>query len=380
MRFKALDGFRGICALIVALYHFPVENHVLGHRFFLPNGQMLMDFFFVMSGFLIAGAYGERLQDWAAVGGFAKSRFARLWPLHAATLAVFVGVEAAKAALVPGIGMQPPFSGGKSIPAIVSNLLLIHSLHVHRSLTWNAPSWTVSVEFATYLIFAASVVLWPRRPVRAAAAFATIAAAGVILVARRLDANYDWGLFRCLYGFFCGAITYRLWKTASLRLTGRRKLATALEATALLAVLAYIICLGGPPFGFAGPLIFSAFIWLYAAEQGAVTRGLGWAPLVGLGTISYSIYLVHDPIIVMSALSLRLFERVSGVNFAALGYTGLDQMSFVSGPSMWTLDGAMLVYLVVVIVVARWTYRVIEGPGRQLFDPRPQRAARLVAA
>ena len=99
MRFRALDGFRGLCALLVALYHLPIYNHLLGPQFFLPNAQMLMDFFFVLSGFLICSAYGERLKAWSDVLSFAQARFARLWPLHVAMLAVFVVIEVAKAAL-----------------------------------------------------------------------------------------------------------------------------------------------------------------------------------------------------------------------------------------------------------------------------------------
>jgi peptidoglycan/LPS O-acetylase OafA/YrhL len=379
MRFRALDGFRGLCALLVALYHFPVRNHLLGPQFFLPNAQMLMDFFFVLSGFLIAGAYGEKLKTLRDVGGFARARFARLWPLHAAMLVVFVLIELSKAAFLPHAGIQPPFSGARPFAAIVTNLLMIHSLHLHPLLTWNAPSWTVSVEFYTYLLFAALVVTWPKRPILSALVMAGVGAAGVVLIARKLDATYDYGLFRCFFGFFCGVLTWRLWKAAPRLLEGRAKLATGLELFATVGVFVYIAILGGAPFGYAGPLIFSAFIWLYACEGGAVTRRMAWPPFVRLGEISYSIYLVHFPIIVMVTLSLRLFEHVSGVNFATLGFAGIDQMSFVYGPNKWVMDAIMLVYLAIVIAVATQTYRYIEEPGRRLFSPsrkvRPQASA-----
>lgn len=383
MRFRALDGFRGLCALLVALYHFPVRNHLLGPQFFLPNAQMLMDFFFVLSGFLIAGAYGERLKTLSDVGGFARARFARLWPLHAAMLAVFVLIEGLKAVLAPHMGMQPPFSGAKPVIGVLTNLFLIHSLHVHPLLTWNAPSWTVSVEFYTYLLFAALVVAWPKRPILGALVMAAVGAAGVVLIARKLDATYDYGLFRCFFGFFCGVLTWRLWKAAPGLLRDRTKLATGLELVATVGVFAYIAVLGGAPFGYAGPLVFSAFIWLYACEGGGVTRRMAWPPFVRLGEISYSIYLVHFPLIVVITLSLRLFEHVTRVNFETLGFAGIDQMSFVYGPNKWVMDGVMLVYLAVVIAVATQTYKYIEEPGRRLFSaarrPRPQALAAQAA-
>ena len=369
MRFRALDGFRGLCALLVALYHFPVRNHLLGPQFFLPNAQMLMDFFFVLSGFLICCAYGDKLKTGRDAARFAQARFARLWPLHAAMLAVFVGIETAKAIFAPHLGLQPPFTGAKSVIGILTNLLLIHSLHVHPFLTWNAPSWTVSVEFFTYLLFAGLVVAWPRRPILIGAAMAAVGAFGVVLIARSLEANYDWGLFRCFYGFFCGVVTWRIWKAAPEVLKQRRMVATGLEVIATVGVFAYIAILGGPPFGYAGPLVFSAFIWIYACEAGAVTQAMRAPPLVRLGEISYSIYLTHFPIIVILTLSLRLFEHVSGVNFETLGFAGIDRMSFVYGPSKWVMDGVMIAYLGLVIAVATQTFKYIEEPGRKFFSP-----------
>jgi peptidoglycan/LPS O-acetylase OafA/YrhL len=375
MRFRALDGFRGLCALIVALYHFPVRNHFLGPQFFLPNAQMLMDFFFVMSGFLISCAYGDKLKTWRDVGGFARARFARLWPLHAAMLAVFVVIEAAKAAFFPHIGLQPPFTGAKAPLGIVTHLLMLHSLHLHPMLTWNAPSWTVSVEFYTYLLFAALVIFWPKRPILTAAVLATIGAFGVVVIARKVDANYDWGLLRCIYGFFCGVLTRRIWKAAPTVLANRPNLATGLEIFATVGVFAYMAVLGGAPFGYAGPLVFSAFIWLYACERGALTRRvMAYSPLVRLGQISYSIYLVHFPLIVVITLGLRLFEHFSGLRFETLGFSGIDHMSFVYGPSKWVMDGVMAVYLALVIAVASQTFKYVEEPGRKLFSPtrKPQ--------
>jgi peptidoglycan/LPS O-acetylase OafA/YrhL len=379
MRFRALDGFRGLCALIVALYHFPVETHLTGRAFFLPHAQMLMDFFFVMSGFIIAGAYGERLNDWRDVARFARSRIARLWPLHAAMLGLLVAVEVAKAVLAPGAGLQPPFTGVHAPAAILTNLLLIHSLHLHPMLTWNAPSWTISVEIVAYLSFAVLAVLLPRRRLAVAAGMALVGALGVALIARKLDANYDFGVFRCFYGFFCGVVTARLWRALPFPAAAGRAAATVVEAAAILGVFAYIVFLGGPPFGFAGPLVFSAFIWLYASERGAVTRGLSAGPLVRLGEISYSIYLIHFPIVVLTTVGVRSAERLLHVRLADFGYSGLDEMTFLVGPSKWLLDGVMLAYLAVVIAVATQTHRLIEVPGRRLFDglsgrlPRPVR-------
>jgi peptidoglycan/LPS O-acetylase OafA/YrhL len=156
-------------------------------------------------------------------------------------------------------------------------------------------------------------------------------------------------------------------------------LAGVLEIAALVGVFAYIAFLGGPPTGIAGPLIFAGFIWLFAAEQGIASRGLSFPALVWLGEISYSIYLVHYPLIMVCAVGLRLVEHATGVHVSALGFEGLDQMAFISGPSPWIMDGMMIGYLAIVIAVASQTYRFIEQPGRALFGPRRTKAPRTAA-
>jgi len=378
MRFRGLDGFRGICALLVALYHLPLYSHLTGPQFFLPNAQMMLDFFFVMSGFVIAGAYGDRLKTWGDFGDFAVRRFGRLWPLHAAVLGALVAIEVAKAVIAPDAGRTPVFSGIHSPESIITNLLLIHSLHLHSLLTWNAPSWTVSVEFYTYLIYAALVLVAPRRPLLSATVMMAIGAFGVIFIARQLAATFDFGIFRCFYGFFCGVLVWRIWRAKPLSLPGRPWLGTVVEAAMTVGVFAYVALIGGPPLGYAGPLVFGLFIWVYASEQGRVTRFFGVGPLVWLGEISYSIYLVHYLIIVVVGLCLRSMERVLHLDYAQMGMHGLDDGWFIRLPTQGAMDPFVLVYLAVVILVASQTYRFIEQPGRALI--RPPRRSRPLAS
>src|SRR3546814_7076460 len=131
-RFDALDSWRGICALAVALFHFPV----LGVRAFplVSHAYVFVDFFFVLSGFVIAYGSEQKL----AAGGdrwrFILKRFGRLWPLHVAVLALFVAV-----AIVRG---QVNADERHSVAAIFTNLAMIQGLGVHSDLTWNGPSWS----------------------------------------------------------------------------------------------------------------------------------------------------------------------------------------------------------------------------------------------
>ena len=96
-RYQVLDAWRGICALLVAFVHVPVA-HAWQNAEAFHSLQLFVDFFFVLSGFVICHAYGRRLdvdRDWP---GFMIRRFGRVWPLHAAVLAGFAVIELLKLA------------------------------------------------------------------------------------------------------------------------------------------------------------------------------------------------------------------------------------------------------------------------------------------
>ncbi len=94
-RFEALDAIRGICALLVVLFHIPVYHALKGSQTF-ANLQFCVDMFFALSGFVLCHAYGSRLNNGTDGIRFFVTRFARLWPLHVTVLVLFVGIEIVK--------------------------------------------------------------------------------------------------------------------------------------------------------------------------------------------------------------------------------------------------------------------------------------------
>ena len=152
-RFVVLDSWRGIAACLVALFHLDAYSHLYGMPF-LRNSWLFVDFFFVLSGFVIAANYQQRLLDGFGVGRFLLLRLGRLYPLHFAMLALFIAFELLKVLkriVIPTLlSVNPiaPFSTLQEAPnTVVANLLLIQSLHVFDFLTWNVPSWSISTEF-----------------------------------------------------------------------------------------------------------------------------------------------------------------------------------------------------------------------------------------
>ena len=157
IHFRVLDSWRGIAALFVAIFHLNVLSAIYSLDF-IRNGYLFVDFFFVLSGFVITHTYSDRLGTLQSLGTFAIRRLGRLWPLHVVVLLAFVAVEGAKAiSAARGASFyKPPFTDGTSPGSILTNLFFGQSYGIERQLTWNPPSWSICAEFWTYFIFAAT--------------------------------------------------------------------------------------------------------------------------------------------------------------------------------------------------------------------------------
>jgi len=345
-RYVVLDSLRGVCALAVALFHYPVvsdisESPLVRHAF------LFVDFFFVLSGFVIAKAYDGRLTDGSSRLGFLIRRVGRVWPLHVALLAVIVAVSLAKGE----VGDEPRHSA----VSILTNLLLVHSLGVHHVLTWNTPSWSISVEAFLYVAF---VALSPLR--RRLWVYGAIVPASLAMLALAapygMESTYDFGVFRGLAGFFLGAIVARL---------PVRRLPTWLEAVTLTVVAAWVAV---GPFQYVEPLLFGAAVWVFAGQGGWISRILALRPFARLGEWSYSIYMVHTAVV-----------AAFWVAYARLGLTPRDGTWLVAGDplsaNLWAVP-----YLAVVIGVSALTYRFIESPARRIFNRWAHSAAPPPAA
>lgn len=371
MRFAVLDGWRGVCALVVALHHFHADGRFF-HLSFVRGAWLFVDFFFVLSGFVIAHAYGRRLTGAVAVPAFVARRLGRLWPLHAAVLAALVVLEAAKAAAMAlaGIGADnPPLAGETAVEAIGTNLLLIHALGVHDRATWNFPSWSISTEFWTYLVFAALCLPgWTRRPAFAVA----VAALGAAVVAwwspEWLHAIHDVSLFRCIYGFFIGVAVHGL---VASRVNRPLPAATVLELAAVALVVAYVAAnVERAPPTMAAPVVFGIAVAVFAFGQGAVSRLLLTNPAQALGRWSYSIYMVHTLVLAVVGRSVSLMEAVADVALTVPHeVNGATRVLLVLGDG-WSNDLAAAAYLAVVVVLSAFTWRWIERPGQAWVEAR----------
>jgi len=364
--FGALDGFRGLLALLVAVYHTPWESW-FNNTAFMDQGTVLIDLFFVFSGFLMFHLYSDRIQTGMDARKFIWRRVARLYPIHFVMTMVFLAFALARL-LSHKIGISVheageilPFHAGakESLWSLYTNLTLTQAMGTNDSLTFNPPAWTISVEFFAYFVFAA-MLLWAR-PKRGWH-FGLIAVAVVGLYAGlasmkpNMDITYDLAFWRCLAGFFTGVIAARIYGHMQARGSGISQLsglrAHGLEIFTLSAYLLFTGFCGGKDQFFVGAVAF-IFVLVFAHDRGVVSK-IMMAPVFRyLAKISYSVYMIHVFVAICADVAA---ERIIG------GWVGNPQWH---DSAIWG-DLYLLPYLIVVIGLSHLSVRYVEGPGARL--------------
>lgn len=357
-RFEALDGWRGIAALAIAFYHAPIA-HPLRDLAGWKNWELFVDFFFVLSGFVMCHAWGRRLDGVDAARTFVSKRFWRIWPLHFCILFAFFGIEVMKAGIGAVVSLpidDAPFTGSRSWFSLLTNIGMLQSLNLHGTTTWNGPAWSISVEFWTYLVFAATLLAFRNHLNRALVAIAFLGFAGVAFFSPIwLFATHDFGMPRAIYGFFLGAATYRLLQSDRVQIDG----GSAVEAAAIVALASYLISTGVNATSLLAPLVFAAIIVIFAEGRGVFSRVLRSRPVQALGLWSYSIYLVHALLFYGLRLVLVLVEKVTKLPLTASG-AGNERI-FTFGGTL--VDASViLALLALTIAISSQTYRFIERP------------------
>ncbi len=372
--FGALDGFRGIFALMVAVHHSAWFSY-LNYRSFIDQAFVIIDLFFAFSGFLLYTLYHKKLRNREDCILFMKRRFARLYPLHMFMLLVFIAYAlvriAANKSGVASFGADEilPFHAGaaENWASLLSNFTLTHSMGIHDQLSFNYPSWTVSVEFFTYFLFM-TMMVWaaPKKLwhfiVMAMAVLAIYYGLSQVPAkdgfTRKMDITYDFGFFRCVAGFFIGIIVARIYaavKTKNLLpRTMDVKKWTFIEAGTLIIGGIFLVYFTGPLQFYVGPVIF-LFMLVFAFDGGLISWFMSRKPFQYLAKISYSVYMVHLIIaLAFAIIGPRLFPN--HITIPELLDFGGD------GTGIWG-DVYMIPYLATVIFVSHFTYHFVEVPG-----------------
>jgi len=357
----ALTGIRAVAALMVLLLH-TEQNVPAGLAAtvpFLDHGHLGVDFFFVLSGFIISHVYLSALArpDWQAIRVFLWHRLIRLYPVHVTILAGLVAMVGLASSAGLSFNVPEAWRPGD----LWAHLTLLHAWGVTATATWNAPSWSISAEWFAYLLFPAlaPALLLLRRPTAAAiAATAALASMAGIFAAAGWEINSWTGapaLVRVSGEFICGAALFRL--TVLLRgSTSAFAVAKPLglrHPGDLLAMAAFAGYLVGASTG----VIDEALVGLLALtilgvanSEGPMARFLGSRPVAWLGEISYSVYMVHFPLLIVLR---RVLE--------AAGYAAWSRPAHLA---------AFALAIALVIAAAAILFYVVEHPARRRFRDR----------
>ncbi len=346
----------------MVLHHLPAENGLAA----LPVAQMgslFVDFFFVLSGFVIACSYGDKLATGFSLRKFAVLRLGRVVPVHLLMIAAFLAMELAALALGSGgLSLRAPFTGSHSLGHLFSATFLLDGFVPHRQNSFNGVSWSISVELFLYAL-AALAFGWRRGGM--------VLLYGAGLAALVLHAQWislpvlTTDLQRGLTGFAAGVACWQLFRRRS-RSNGKAALpaATVFEALSLAALLAFVwfsTTIEHPELIF---LPAAAVVWVFAHQAGALSRVLAGRGWVWLGAISYSLYMTHMMVLGRSADAFLVTARLTGQPLASYGWAEGIPIKLIELPLLPAII-AQLGIIAAALLAAHWCYRWIEEPARQ---------------
>jgi len=304
-----LDGIRGLAALYVLAHHAWLTIYFDGrrpdhvHAFWegwLDYGHFAVDVFIVLSGFCLmipVAKRGNVLEE--GTSSFFKKRIRRILPPYYAALVLSIAL--ATTVLSHKMGTVWDYSLPVTPMGILAHLLLLQN--IHRSLEINSVFWSIAVECQIYLLFPLLVRGWSTIGIKRTAglAIAVGIVVAVILQPTRfagLTAHYlslfTFGMIGATICFSSNstAVRYRastLWLGISAGFCALVLLCTQIP----LATTKYQIGMDI----LVGLCAVTFIIGLTHSRQSWIHRCLNWAPFVYIGTFSYSLYLVHLPIL-----------------------------------------------------------------------------------
>ncbi len=350
---QGIQGLRAIGAFSVALSH-SWDSPVRDAAWF-DGSFLVVDMFFVLSGYLVTMVYAERATDWRQGRGMIASRLGRLYPTHLAMLFLLLfllnlklGINLVLGALGVDIGMTPIADQPQifDLQYFLLTVTMLHGLGIDDRDLFNFASWSISAEFWAFVVMTTCFVTMRNRARRITFGWIAIAACVSFYLAcwwrpeqRTFDTTQllDRNLARSIMAYFVGMMACVFRRAHLLELNDR--MIGLLQAATLVAIV-LVIC--------NQPRLFMSQLWslpIWAALIISLSYGRGWAvpilgcaPMIWLGERSFGIYMCHSVVVIM------IKHRVLMVD------------------SAWLRALLLVPYLAANVVIAHFLYRYLEMP------------------
>ncbi|SFN98577.1 Peptidoglycan/LPS O-acetylase OafA/YrhL, contains acyltransferase and SGNH-hydrolase domains [Formivibrio citricus] len=355
-RFDVLDSFRGLFALSVVMFHLHILDSFTEWSFFRSAG-LFVEYFFTLSGFVLAHTYGNKSFDAARLGRFMVSRLFRIFPLHWVLLLAYTVMLATLAWLDGDFSDVLDLLGtGDFWKEWGANFLLLQAwLPQTDPFSFNGPAWTISVEFPIYAVFGLILLMLTRLRERGF----QLVALGCALCVLAGASFISTGSFRGVTCFFIGAAIYPLsQKIGAGRWPGKWN-----GVIELLVLAGLYACLtwSYPARSLLATCFYALFILIFAREAGIVSRLLKHPVFELLGRWSYSIYLTHY--LLISALTQALLRQDQESEPSWIRVVPSSGQMFLDTGSALGNTILPLAFLGVVILISRFSYEYIEKTG-----------------
>ncbi|WP_178954902.1 MULTISPECIES: acyltransferase [unclassified Pseudoalteromonas] len=355
-RYTNLDAFRGLAALLVLLFHSPF---FYGYKTtFISNSDIFVDFFFILSGFVIAHAYKSKI-DSLNFKTYMQNRFARIYPLHLTLLLAWLMFLSLKHLLYTqfNLGNTDPFINN-DFTSFILNLLLLNAHNLDDQLTWNAPSWSIGAEFYTYLLFFVVAKSIRVKNLLQWSIFLIVLAYTTLYILKPITLlrTFDLGFIRAIGGFFLGVSVFIIKEKTELNYSSKLKVAI-IEVVLLLAVISCITILAKYKLGqLTTFLVFTLSIYYFSASNGVISTLLKTKTMQYLGKISYSIYLTHF-------LVINIIINIWQYFFAKKGLPINTPLADIYNTSAAPFLNTAII--LITCLISAITYKFIEQPFQQ---------------
>jgi peptidoglycan/LPS O-acetylase OafA/YrhL len=349
-RLLSIDAMRGLAALTVLCHHIEREY---GLSFGFPYGYLAVDLFFLMSGFVIAGAYEPRMNAHMGPLSFLAIRLKRLYPMI--FLGALLGVGAAWSRHASPLTL---IWGGLSALTMVP---LLWSADVLFPI--NIPEWSLFFEIVANLLHR---ILRPILNLGGIGLCLGLSVLGLLLAGWKLHglangwspATFWGGLPRALFSYFLGVLLYRLTAKGWLHAP---TLPLPLPMLAFIAVVLLEAVVGrrvpASAYWLAAIAVAFPILFLFTVQARAPKAFAKFAS--GLGDLSYPLYAVHVPLLVLADPLVLHFTGPARIAAAAVA-----------------AGAVVVIALLLNAVYDRPVRRMLEGRRR---DPAPETEVQIAA-